>query len=252
MALLSLEHVSKRQRAGRREIAVLDGVSLEIQSGDYIGIWGAPRSGKSSLLRIAAGIEEPDAGRVCFDGRDYAQLSARERALLLRRSIGFVSTRFEAEQNWRASRTRGVLDQVAIPLISDGWEPDDAVAAAARILDRMGASECLHANGWELSPGERTRVALARALIREPRLLLVDEPALTTSPGERDAIRELLRSLVRGSDLALVVASEDVASLLGARTVLSISEGRLLSSERSGTVVPFPFERTERSQSSGP
>jgi putative ABC transport system ATP-binding protein len=252
VALLSLEQVSKRHRSGRREVVVLDSVSLVVEPGDYVGIWGAPRSGKSSLLRLAAGIEPPDAGVVRFDGKDLARASARDRALVLRRSIGYVSTRFEFDQNWRGNRAQGVVDQVAVPLISDGWEPDDAVAVACRVLDEVGARDCLHATGWELSPGERTRVALARALIRKPRLLLVDEPALTTSPGERDAIRELLRSLLRRSDLALIVASEDVGILRGARHVLRIGEGGLLSGERPGTVVPFPLERTGQTHYSAP
>ncbi|HEY6780728.1 MAG TPA: ATP-binding cassette domain-containing protein [Thermoleophilaceae bacterium] len=250
MALLSLEQVSKRHRSGRRGVVVLEAVSLEVDQNDYVGIWGAPRSGKSSLLRLAAGIEEPDAGRVCFDGRDLARLSSRERALVLRRSIGFVAPPFDQAGSWSASRAEGIVDHVAIPLIADGVERRAAVTAARSWLERVDAIACAHATTSELSPGERMRVALARALVREPRLLLVDEPGLAPSPQERDSIRDLLRGIGRESDTAVVVASEDVAMLRGASRMLSVGSGRLLSTDRLATVVRFPHERAARSESS--
>jgi predicted ABC-type transport system involved in lysophospholipase L1 biosynthesis ATPase subunit len=245
MALLSLEQVSKRHRSGRREVVVLDGVSLDVDSGDYVGIWGAPRAGKSSLLRLAAGIELPDAGSVRFDGRDLAKLSSRERALLLRRSIGYVSTPLDSAR-WNAGRSDRVLDHVAEPLLGDRRRPTDARAAARRALDHVGATACIHAATHELSTGERTRVALARALVRAPRLLLIDEPALMPSPNERDAIRVLLRSLLGDSDMTLIVASEDVGALRGVPRLLSVGEGRLLSTDRDGTVLPFRREQAAR------
>jgi ABC-type polar amino acid transport system ATPase subunit len=115
-------------------------------------------------------------------------------------------------------------------------------------LDRLGAADCAEAVPLELSPGEATRVALARALIRGPRLLLVDEPPIAPSPTEWDEIRALLRSLAGESNLALIVASEEVSALRGATRAVSIGDGRLVSSDRPGTVVPFPGERTARTE----
>lgn len=245
MALLSLEQVSKRHRSGRREVVVLGEVSLEVDSGDYVGVWGAPRSGKSSLLRLAAGIEEPDDGRVCFEGRDLARLSARQRALLLRRSIGYVSTPLDAAA-WNAGRCDRVLDHVAEPLLGDRRRPSETRVAARQALERVGASSCAHASTNELSMGERTRVSLARAIVRKPQLLLVDEPAAMPSPGERDEIRQLLRSLAAEEQITLIVASQDTGALRGARRLLSIGDGRLLTTDRAGVVVPFPQERAVR------
>jgi ABC-type sulfate/molybdate transport systems ATPase subunit len=111
----------------------------------------------------------------------------------------------------------------------------------------VGAADCAEAVPFDLSPGEATRVALALALIRGPKLLLVDEPAIAPSPSEVDEIRELLRSLA-GSNLAVIVASEEVAALRGAPRVVSIGHGRLVSTDRPGTVVPFPGERTARTE----
>ncbi len=245
MALLSLEEVSKRHRSGRREVVVLGDVSLEVDDGDFVGIWGAPRSGKSSLLRLAAGIEEPDGGRICFDGRDLAQLSTRERALLLRRSIGYVATPLDAA-SWNAGRCDRVLDHVAEPLLGDRRRPSETRIAGRQALERVGASDCVHASTRELSIGERTRVSLARAIVRDPRLLLVDEPALMPSPRERDEIRQLLRSLTAEGNVTLIVASQDTSALRGASRLFSVGDGRLLSTDRAGTVVPFPQERAAR------
>lgn len=235
MALLSLEGVSKRYRRGRREVLVLDDVWLRVDAGDHVAVWGERRAGKSTLLRLAAGIELPDEGIARFDGRSLAELSASERTCLLRDTIGFVAAPVGA---WDENRRMRVLDYVAVPLLADGWTPGrDAAALARSALERVGVPHCGDLHPGELSLGERTRVAIARALIREPRLLLIDEPAATPSPSEQDEIRALLRSLAHGEDLTLVVASQEPAILRGAGRVVSVSDGRVLTSERPGTVL---------------
>jgi putative ABC transport system ATP-binding protein len=239
MSLLSLEDVVKRYRCGARELVIFDGVSLTVESGDLVAVWGERRSGKSTLLRLAAGIERPDAGVVRFDGRDIASMSADERAGLLLREIGLVSTPLDLG-GLRSARSEIVLDLVALPLIFDGHSRLHAAAAARHTLAICGAGDCAHAAPYELKAEERTRVALARALVRQPRLLLVDEPAVTQSPGERDSIRRLLHRLTRDLHVSMVVVSEEVKMLAGAPRVLSVGDGQLASSERLGTVVPFP------------
>lgn len=239
MSLLSLEDVAKRYRRGAREVVVFDGVSLEVECGDLVAVWGERRSGKSTLLRLAAGIERPDSGVVRFAGRDLAKMSGDERAGLLLREIGLVATPLE-QGGMRSARSDAVLDHVALPLIFDGHSRVEAAAAARHMLAVCGATDCAHAAPFELKAEERTRVALARALVREPRLLLVDEPAVTQSPAAREEIRDLLRRLVTELQLSTIVASEEVAMLAGAPRVLSVGDGKMLSSERPGVVVPFP------------
>jgi ABC-type methionine transport system ATPase subunit len=245
MALLSFEGVGKRYRRWGRDVVVLDDVRLDVDPGDFVGVWGSRRAGKSTLLRLAAGIELADAGVVRFDGRDLSQVSSRERARLWRRDIGFVSPerRGPAEQ---------VVPHVAMPLVSDGWAPDEAAGAARRTLKRVDAAGCAHAATYELSPGDQTLVALARALVRQPRLLLVDEPAITQSPSERDRICEVLRSVGREPELTVVVASEDLSPLRAAGRMMSIGEGRVLLADRPGTVVPFPAGSSRSAGSSWP
>lgn len=241
MPLLSFERVSKRYLdLGAREQTVLDGVSFEIEPGASVGLWGLRRSGKSTLLRIASGIELPDAGVVRFEGRDITTLSDRERARLVRTKIGL------APSSWRETRNVSVVECVALPLLSAGASMREACVTARAALERVGATGRADAPVLELSPGERTRVAIARALVRDPSLLLVDEPGLTPSPSERDEIYALLRSLAGERGLTLVVASEDLAAIRTARQAMTISDGTVRSSHRSGRVVPFPEDRVKR------
>lgn len=237
MALLSFEGAGKRYRHGRREVMVLDDVWLEVYAGDHVALWGERRAGKSTLLHLAAGIQLADTGIVRFAGRDLAELPAIERTQLLRDEIGFVPTSLD---RWDGSRGMRVVEHVAVPLLADGWTGREAVAMARPMLEQVGAAHCADVQLGELSLGERTHVGIARGLIRQPRLLLVDEPAATSSPGEQDEIRDLLRSLGRTKELTLVVASEEPAVLLGAGRVVSLSGGRVRTSDRSGTVVAFP------------
>jgi predicted ABC-type transport system involved in lysophospholipase L1 biosynthesis ATPase subunit len=224
-------------------VVVLDDVWLQVDAGEAVGVWGMRRSGKSTLLRVAAGIEPVDGGSVRFDGRDLAALGARERAQLWRREIALVSAASSGAGPVRPSRAQSVLDHVALPLMAQGWTLDEATTRAFALLERAGAADCVEATTVELSPGEATRVAVARAMIRSPRLLLVDEPAVTPSPSERDEIRALLLSLTREAGAALLVASEEVGALRGCDRVVAISDGRLAAA-RAGAVVPFPRTQT--------
>src|SRR6185312_6494637 len=200
-------------------------------------IWGPRRSGKSTLLRIAAGIELPDEGIVRFEGRDITKLSDRQRARLVRTKIGLA--------HWRETRNVRVVDHVGLPLLSNGASMREANVRARAVLERVGATSRADVPIFELSPGERTRVAIARALVRDPALLLVDEPALTPSPAERDELYALLRSLAGERGLTLVVASEDLAAIRTARQAMTISDGTLRASQRPGRVVAFPEDRAK-------
>ena len=243
VALISFEGVGKRYRYGRREVVVLDDVWLEVDAGHHVSVLAGRRAGKSTLLRVAGGIELADTGVVRFDGRDLAALPANERTRLLRDDIGFVATSMDG---WDGDRRMRVEEHVAVPLLADGWTNREALAAARTALERVSAAPCADLRPPELSLGERTRVAIARGLVREPRLLLVDEPAGTSSPGEQDEIRELLHSLRGENGLTLMVASEDPAALLGAGRMMSLSDGRVLTTDRPGEVVPFPDANRRR------
>ena len=245
MTLLSLTQVTRRYGDGRREVAVLDRVCMEVDAGDFVGVWGPRRSGKTTLLRVAAGIEAPNAGAVCFDGHVLTRMGAGARARLLRTNgIAHVSG------DWRPHLSQLAVDSVAMTLLSDRTALREARTLARRALTRVGAGDCADVATSRLSQGERIRVALARAIVREPRLLLIDEPAVSPSPLECGELYALLRSLARERGLAVVVASEDLEALEEARRIMSISNGELRSMDPAGVVLAFPDRRAARAEPS--
>jgi ABC-type lipoprotein export system ATPase subunit len=234
--LISFHNVSKRYPDGGREILVLDRVSLEIDAGVSVGVYGTRRSGKSTLLRMAGGIVLPDSGVVSFDGRNMAQMSAGDRARLLRGAVAFMSA-----EDWRAHPGETVVDHVATSLGSEGLTIREARRRALKILDQVGVGAVgAQELAGSLSLTDRTRVMLARALAREPRLLILDEPALMPNLGDRDRFYALLRSAAQERRMALLVASEEISALQGVGILMSIADGELCSTEERGTVVNLP------------
>jgi lipoprotein-releasing system ATP-binding protein len=244
--LLSLENVSKSFMDGGRRIVVLDGVFLDVDAGVSVGVYGARRSGKSTLLRLAAGIALPDSGAIRFDGRDIARMPSRKRGRLLRREIAFVSA-----TDRRANPSESVVDHVAMSLGSEGVTMREARRKAMRVLHLLEVAESAEEPMGALSLTEHARVLLARALAREPRLLVLDEPALMPNLGDRDRFYGLLREQAREHDMTLLLASEELAALQGASVMMSIADGELLSSEPRGTVVPLPGRRLGGAERSG-
>jgi ABC-type lipoprotein export system ATPase subunit len=233
--LLSFVNVSQRYPDGNAEILVLDEVSFDIDEGTFVGIFGERRSGKSTILRLAAGVEEPSAGIVRFKGRNVAEMSVLGREHLLRDAIGLVSP-----DDWRPSPKERVIDYVALSLGSDGPALREARRRARSMLARVGMADGADELARSLSAGERTRVVLARALVREPCLLLVDEPTVMPSLSERDQLHALLQRIARELSMTLMIASEEMAPLHGASVLISIADGELCSTDEPGKVVRLP------------
>ncbi len=237
--LLSFDDVSKRYRDGEREIVVLDRVFLELAPGARAGVYGARRSGKSTLLRLAAGVVAPDGGSVRFGGADMAAMSAGERARLLRREIALMSA-----ADWRPNPGESVLECVATSLGSEGLTMREAKRRARDVLELLGiAGPDTGEPTAALSLADSMRVMLARSLARSPRLLIVDEPAVMANLRERERFLSLLRGAVAERGTALLLASEEMAALQGLDTLMSIADGEVCSSGGGGTVVALPLRR---------
>ncbi|MGA2452465.1 MAG: ATP-binding cassette domain-containing protein [Solirubrobacteraceae bacterium] len=245
--LLSFLNVSKRYPDGGRELLVLDRVTLEIDAGVSVGVYGPRRAGKSTLLRLAAGIALPDSGTIRFEGRDIAQMPGSERGRLLRSEIAFI-----AAADWRATPGESVVDHVATSLGSEGLTMREARRRAMHVLDRVEIAAGAEELTTSLSQTERARVMLARALARSPRLLVLDEPALLPSLGERDRFYALLRSAAQELGGTLLMASEEMAALQGVGVMMSIGDGEVVSPEERGTVVQLPGRRRTQAERSGP
>ncbi len=234
-SLITFDNVSKRYRDGSREVVVLNKASFEVEEGVFIGVWGTRRAGKSTLLRLMAGIESPDAGAVLFEGHDMAEMTLARREQLLRGDIALV-----AAVDWQPRPQESVADYVALSLGSRTASVPDARRQARLALDRVGMTDQADETAGSLSMAERMRAMLARALVREPRALLVDEPAIVPSLFERDALYAMMREVARELGSTLVVASEDMMPLHGAEVVMSVGDGELCSTDERGEVVKFP------------
>ena len=167
---LELRRVSKIYGSGPNEVHALCDVDLAVERGELVAVMGPSGSGKSTLLTIAGSLEQPSSGQVLVDGVDLATVSRSERAMLRRRSIGFVFQDF----NLLAGLT--ALENVSMPLELDGVRAKAARAPALKALEELDVAERADRYPDELSGGERQRVAIARAIVGERRLLLADEP----------------------------------------------------------------------------
>jgi ABC-type glutathione transport system ATPase component len=232
--LLCFDGVSCRRADGHRELTLLDRVSFDLDPAQTMGVYGARRCGKSTLLRLAAGLQLADAGGVRFAGRDHHNLSARARSRLLRGPIALLCA---GDRTAGAGAAAGetVLDHVATGAGSDGSSLRQARRRAMQALAALDAAGLAaeDTSTGALSAAERARVLLARALVREPRLLLVDEPAPLPSLSERERFCALLRSLAREQKIALLVASEELSCLQGLDVLASLSGGQLCSTAKA-------------------
>ena len=217
MSVLSLESVGKRYRRGHRELVALRNVSMEVENGEVVCILGGRGSGRTTLLRIVAGTERPDEGRVRFAGVDL-----HDAPEVMRRQIAFCNLRF------LPAHGRDACEHVMMPLLAVGVSRDQAGLLAHRALDRVGAAELAFTPPSAWIPSEAVRVSIARAIVREPRLLILDEPTNGVDLLERDPLLALIQRVAHESGIATLLTAGDMTSLSGADRVLRLSDGELL------------------------
>jgi lipoprotein-releasing system ATP-binding protein len=192
--------------AGRR-VDVLRGVDLTVAPGELVGIVGPSGSGKSTLLHLLGGLDAPDTGTVEIAGRDLAGLSGSALARFRNRTLGFVFQFHQLLPDFTA------LENVMLPGRIAGRDPAETAAQARALLAEVGLGERLDHFPNQLSGGERQRVALCRALVLEPPLLLADEPTGNLDPATGEQIFELLRTMAvrHGTTMVLVTHNPELA-----------------------------------------
>jgi len=220
--LLHIEGLSKTYLTGGRELEVLHGVSLDIESGELVALTGPSGAGKSTFLHLVGTLDEPSAGRVVFDGRDLSSLSEEELSRFRNETVGFVFQSHHLLPEFTA------LENVAMPALVRRMARPEARRRAAASLERVGLAERVEHLPGELSGGEQQRVALARALVLEPRLLLADEPTGNLDPQTADGIHALLKDLNGSLGITGVVVThnEQLAASLPRR--VRLAAGRLV------------------------
>jgi putative ABC transport system ATP-binding protein len=221
MSGLELSDVVKHYAAGGEVVRAVDGVTLTVDPGQVVALYGPSGSGKSTLLLLAAGLIAPDAGTVRFGGRDVGAFAPEAAAVYQRREVGFVSQSFDLLPGVPA------VDNAAVKLLADRVPLNVARREATPWLDRVGLGDRLHRTPDRLSGGERQRVAIARALVNGPRLVLADEPTGNLDSQRGGEILELVVRFARERGAAVVLATHDPQAARVADRVLALRDGRL-------------------------
>jgi putative ABC transport system ATP-binding protein len=207
MALLELHNVSKIYRLESQEIRALDGVSLSIESGEYVSIVGPSGSGKSTMMHLLGCLDIPSGGTILLDGIDISRASQTRLARLRNEKIGFVF------QSFNLLPKLNVFENVELPMVYAGLSKAERRKRTLAALDAVGLADRSRHRPGQLSGGQMQRVAIARALVNQPKLILADEPtgALDSVTGE--AILTLFRQLHQlGQTVALVTHDPDIAA----------------------------------------
>jgi len=218
--ILSATEIRKSYTIGGQQRWVLNGVDFSVKAGQCVFLSGPSGSGKSTLLSILGCLLECDSGTVTIAGRRVDTLSTAERTLVRREHIGFVFQRFQLIRGLCAE------DNVAVPLTLQGVSLADARRRAGELLDRVGLYPHRKQLPTEMSPGQCQRVALSRAVITKPKLLLADEPTAALDGKSGLEVMDLLRELVAGTNAATVVVTHDPRILKYADRVCEIENGQ--------------------------
>ena len=217
--VLSIEALRKRYRL--EGAMVLDGLELQLQAGEFIAIMGESGAGKSTLLNIIAGLDRPDSGHVLLDGADLGALDDDASTRLRRARIGFIFQAFHILPYLT------VLQNVVLPLELLGLGRSQREPRALQWLERCGIGALAQRYPRELSGGELQRIAIARALVHEPALVLADEPTGNLDAATAAQILALLREQVHASGASAILITHSLAAAHSADRIWRLQAGRL-------------------------
>ncbi len=217
---IALENVHKTYRLGGTEVRALDGVTLQVQPGEYCAIMGASGSGKSTAMNVIGCLDRPTAGTYRLDGMDVARLDDQQLAAVRNQKIGFVFQQYFLLPHLNA------LENVMLPLVYAQVPPAERRERAKAALARVQMSHRLRNRPHELSGGQQQRVAIARAVVTAPKILLADEPTGALDSKTTAEVLDLFGELNAGG-LTLVVVTHEVEVARCARRIVWFQDGKV-------------------------
>lgn len=217
--VVKTEKVVKEYRMGTNVLRALDGIDLEILSGEYISLMGPSGSGKSTLFNMIGALDLPTAGKVFIDGQDMGQLSQSQIAWFRCHRVGYIF------QSYNLLHVMTALENVTLPMIFAGLSTSERRDKGAELLEKVGLGERIHHRPDELSGGQRQRVAIARAFANGPSIILADEPTANLDTVIGREIIDLIKELNVDQGVTVISATHDLKMLDVSDRIVDIRDG---------------------------
>lgn len=224
MEILRCENVKKQYGQGEGRVMALDGISLSVETGEFVAIVGASGSGKSTLLHILGSVDQPTEGSVFVDGQDIAHMSKMQAAIFRRRKVGLVY------QFYNLIPTLTVRKNILMPLLLDKKKVN--LEYFEQIVTSLGISDKLESLPSQLSGGQQQRTAIARSLLYRPALLLADEPTGNLDRKNSKEIIDMLKISNRNLKQTILLITHDERIALEADRIVTIEDGRIVSDRK--------------------
>jgi putative ABC transport system ATP-binding protein len=221
LSVVQVENLEKSYRLGNVKVHALQGVSLNLEQGDFVVVMGPSGSGKTTLLNIIGTLDKPSSGQVVIDGQDISRLRDRQLTRLRRHKIGFVF------QFHNLIPVLTALENVQLPLQMAGVKSKNSETRARELLDQVGLTERVNHLPDELSGGEQQRVAIARALANHPKLILADEPTGDLDSKTGSAVVQLMYDLTKRENAAVIVVTHDPVIGAKAERLFEMRDGKI-------------------------
>lgn len=227
MNILITENLKKYYDMGEIRVKALDGISLSVQSGEFLAIVGTSGSGKSTLLYMLGGLDHPTSGKVVVDGQDISEMTKDELTIFRRRKIGFVF------QNYNLLPLMNVYENIVLPIRLDGIRPDREYVE--QIIGMLGLEEKKYAMPNQLSGGQQQRVALARALAAKPAIILADEPTGNLDSRTSQDVLGLMKTSGQrfGQTIVMITHNDEIAQMAG--RIIRLEDGKICGGEDHDT-----------------